>query len=542
MFVPERNLAAATSPSARCAGSSPARRAGEGGGGRRFTLIVAALLIAAPAYAQDRPPEEDLFGGGDKKPAPKPEEPAKTEGAPKPATAPEGPATKGGDEGAGAHAPAAAEAGRDQAMLGDANAAPKLSEDAAPDNPLTIGGQFYMRAQSSAREKQDPKDWSVSSPSLVDGYFDARPNPRVRAFLLGRMQFDPTLSQGFTGLPGGFDSGNGAMANLSTPTAHGPQLALDQLWIRFDIKHTVFVTAGRQHVRWGTARFWTPTDFLHLRKRNPLDVFDARTGTSMLKLHLPWEDKGWNFYAYGITENNGPTLGTISGAARAEMVLGTSELGLGALVQRDHKPKLAADLSTGIWDFDLYGELALRYGSEIDLVDYVPAATSTSIFDSNNYPIHRKSGIKPQATGGLSWSHKYNDNDMLTVGAEYFYNALGYSDPNVYPGLIAPRTPPLSEAPSFFYLGRQYAAVFISVPAPYSWDLHSFTLSTLGNFSDKSFITRFDYGLTLLTHLRFEAFAAVHYGHSNGEFRLGFPSLAITPALLDLGVALRVAI
>jgi hypothetical protein len=333
------------------------------------------------------------------------------------------------------------------------------------------------------------------------------------------------------------------MATLGPPVAHGPQLTLDQLWIRFDIAHTVFVTAGRQHVRWGTARFWTPTDYLHLIHRNPLDVFDARTGSSMVKLHVPWESKGWNFYAYGITEQNGPTLGTIAGAARAEMVLGTSELGLGALVQEHRKPKWAVDLSTGIWDFDLYGELALRYGSEIDRITYAPVP-GTSVFDPKNYPLVEPPsvGIKPQAVGGISWSHKYNDNDMLTIGGEYFYNALGYSDPVVYPGLIAPRTPPLSEPPAFFYLGRQYGAVFISVPAPYSLDLHTFTLSTLGNFSDQSFITRFDYGLTLLTHLRFEAFVAAHYGHSNGEFRLGFPSLGIRPSLLDLGVALRVAL
>jgi hypothetical protein len=518
------------------------------GGGAPLTAIALALLFAAtPAIAQDRPPEEDLFGGAAKKPSPdQPAPTTKPEGAP---TTPAGPATKGGAEGESAHAPPAAEqavpasgeAGRDQSVLGSPDSGPKLSEEAAPENPLTIGGQFYMRAQTSGREKQDPKNWSVSSPSLVDGYFDARPNPRVRAFLLTRMQFDPMLQQGLTGLPGGFDSGQGAMATLSAPVAHGPQLALDQLWIRFDIKRTVFVTAGRQHVRWGTARFWTPTDFLHLRHRNPLDVFDARTGTSMLKLHLPWESKGWNFYAYGVTESNGPTLGSIAGAARAEMVLGTSELGLGALVQRGHKPKLAADLSTGIWDFDLYGELALRYGSEIDLVNYAPVP-GTSVFDPTNYPTYKKSGIKPQATGGLSWAHKYNDNDLLTVGAEYFYNSLGYAEPTVYPGLIAPRNPPLSEPPAFFYLGRQYAALFVSLPAPYSWDLHTFTLSTLGNFSDQSFISRFDYALTLLTHLRFEAFVAVHYGHSNGEFRLGFPSLGVRPSLLDLGVALRVAL
>src|SRR5581483_9967275 len=102
--------------------------------------------------------------------------------------------------------------------------------------------------------------------------------------------------------------------------------------------------------------------------------------------------------------------------------------------------------------------------------------------------------------------------------------------------------------------------------APYSWNYTTFTLSTIGNLSDRSFVTRLDYSVTLLTHLTFEAFGAVHYGAANGEFRLGIdipavyqcvvtnpatnamqsvqvsPATHRDPAILDLGVALRLAI
>jgi hypothetical protein len=519
---------------------------------------VAALLalLASPAFAQDpqRPAEEDLFGG-EKKKEPPPSAPAPTpapEGNP---ASPEGAGTKGGDEGKKAHLPpaAAAETGadtrdtRDEAVLGTRDAAPKLSEDVAADNPLVIGGQFYLRGQASALQGQAPEDWAVSSPSLLDAYFDARPNKRVRGFVLGRMFFDPTIPRPFNGI-GGFDTGMPGLGGASAPTtAKGPRLVLDQMWLRFDIKHTVFVTAGRQHVRWGTARVWQPTDFLHLVRRNPVDVFDARTGTSMVKLHVPWEERGWNFYAYGITENAGPKLGDVAGAARAEIVLGTAELGLGGLFQRNRKPRLAADLSTGFFDFDLYGEVALRYGSEIDRLLYVPdamvpaGATIPQVLDARYPGVYRKSGVKPQVTGGFTYSRQYADKDVWTLGAEYFYNTLGYDDPGIYPGLLA-KSNLLNEPPSFFYLGRHYAALFFLLPAPYSWDLTTFTFTTLSNLSDQSFLSRIDYSLTLLTHLRFEAFAALHYGHSNGEFRLGIPELNVSPGLVDLGVALRVSL
>jgi hypothetical protein len=155
---------------------------------------------------------------------------------------------------------------------------------------------------------------------------------------------------------------------------------------------------------------------------------------------------------------------------------------------------------------------------------------------------------------------------MWTVGAEYFYNHPGYTNPSAYGQTIqyvlnnqATLDPTIAANPfqllPFFYLGRQYAAVYLSLPAPYSWNYTIFTLSTLGNLSDRSFITRLDYSVTLLTHLSFEAFAGVHYGHIGGEFRLELPPVvaseiaSMVPGtvlndypVVDLGVALRLKI
>jgi hypothetical protein len=330
------------------------------------------------------------------------------------------------------------------------------------------------------------------------------------------------------------------------------------------------VTAGKQHVRWGTGRFWSPTDYLHIRRRNPLEIFDARTGTTMIKLHIPVESKAWNFYAYALSESGDttPTLSRIAAAGRAEIVLGNAELGLGAFGQKGGKPKFAADLSLGVGDFDVYGELAVLDRGDSDRVRYepdaeIPAAGEPPTWQSpvaaaavhfaevvdTIYPVYRQDEYRPQAVVGVNYSRVYNDNDTFTVGAEYFYNALGYDSPSAYPGLVLPHQPPLDNPATFFYLGKHYAAVFLSFPAPFSLDLHSFTLSTLGNLSDLSFITRLDYALVLLTHLRFEAFGAVRYGEPNGEFRFGVDSLDIggtefsrAPALFDFGIGIRLDI
>jgi hypothetical protein len=486
------------------------------------------------------------------------------------------------------------EAARDVSVLGATGEPEHLSDYQAPENPLQIGGQIYLRTQSTAYQGPHPlfgqPPWALSAPSLLDVYLDARPNPRVRAFVLGRMSYDPTRPLNGNTMTLGTSGGQGAFVGTSATgfttfsAGRGPNSLLDQMWIRFDVLQTVFVTAGKQHVRWGTGRFWQPTDFLHSLKRNPLDVFDARGGTSMLKLHVPWEDKGWNFYGVAVTED--PTDATaslteVAAGGRAEIIILGAEVGIDALFKRYQRPRAGIDISTGIGDFDVYADVAVRAGDDFTQVYKLPEDQVPTCLPSGatmaipqttaaaTYGVRDLSGVKTQAVFGANYARKYNDNDLWTVGAEYFYNQPGYTDASLYPGLLSNNTgvPQLN----FFYTGRHYAALFASLPAPYSWNYTTFTLSTIGNISDRSFVSRLDYSLTVLTHLSFEAFAAAHFGYKAGEFRLGadfaeqtraqpgappegppgitppppcdtLPAASFDPVLFDFGVALRLKI
>jgi hypothetical protein len=172
------------------------------------------------------------------------------------------------------------------------SASPLSSRALLREEPLRIGGQIYLRAFTTGRESQRLGRYSFNAPALLDVYLDARPNDRVRGFVLGRTTYDATTRGSDRLTLGGPEWGSEMPSNT-------PVLAIDQLWLRFDVARTVFVTAGKQHVRWGTGKFWSPTDFFHLRSRDPLELFDTRTGTTMVKLHLPIEDPAWNLYAYG---------------------------------------------------------------------------------------------------------------------------------------------------------------------------------------------------------------------------------------------------
>ena len=489
----------------------------------RTTLALAAALAALPALAQERPREEELFGG---------EAPAAQEASP-----PEAP-------------PASTD--RDaQALDGPATTNAFDTEEAVED-PLKIGGRFYLRALSQGNEGVSFGNTSFSAPMLVDGYFDARPTDRLRGFVLGRLTFDPTRREG---------SGSLLPSGTASSAAAAPRVLLDQAWLRFDLGRTLFITAGKQHVKWGTSRFWNPTDFLSPQVRDPLALFDARTGATMLKVHVPWEAKGWNFYAIGLLDNAGPagTLGQVGGAARAEVVLGPAELGIDAVLQRGRKPRFGLDFSSALGPIDIYGELALRRGSDTPLYR-LPADVSLGDLlgqaegngglppDLGALPIeaYYPDGYTPQVSGGATWTFAYSENDTATVGVEYFFNSTGYPTSLAYPYLL------FQGQFQPFYLGQHYAAVYGLLAGPGSWDDTHFILSNLGNLSDRSFLTRLDVTHRALRYLSVEAFVAVNYGQKGGEFRFALdlpamrrgeqviPPVVVAPPTLQAGVGLRI--
>jgi hypothetical protein len=511
----------------------------------RRTRLISALAWGASTYcclpqaarADEPPSQEEVFAAGPVRPS------ATTDAERKTA----------GEDGARTRA---------DELLGDK--APAAGPGITPEtDKLVLGGQLYLRSAVSALRSQNARDWYFSTPSLLDLYLDARPSDRVRVFARTRTGFD--FAQPPDALRSGAPSGSPGPVTYTASTQRGPQTVIDQLWLRFDLNQLVFVSAGRQHDTWGTGRIWHPTDFLHTTPRNPLDPFDVRTGLTMLRVQIPWEALGWNFYLYGLTENEGNStrLGNLGGALRSQLVLGTAELGLGVLSRPNQRPRYAADLSLGLGPFDFYGEAALREGGEVDRVgrdqNYtVPSATLPTVeqIADGAFPRFRRPGYQVQSVAGLDYRLAYGDNDALVITGEYFFNQLGYSGPESYLGVFLPRSVPLSQPAAPFYLGRHYAALSINADGPFSWDQTALRLSVLSNLSDRSWVARFDYGLTVLSHVHFEAFAAGHFGASRGEFRaqsslfvkdemgnvIDLPQFSRPSTLFDLGLALRVNI
>jgi hypothetical protein len=412
----------------------------------------------------------------------------------------------------------------DQEIRSDATIGDQL---AARDMRLTLGGMLYLREDAHIPDDaEDTEDVDLQAPSLLDLFADVRPNDRMRGYAQGRLAYDWTVQ------PGQIDP-------LTGEEAPRASVLLDQLWIKGDIARKVFLTVGKQRIKWGAGRFWNPTDFLNPQRLDALAVFDERTGVALVKAHVPLGT--WNAYAIADLEQADP-LAEVGGAARLEALVGNTEI-TGSVAARKNQPlRVGADLSTGVWLIDFHVEGALLHGDDLHAWgDSYNLATCLATKALGAPPadcpgeIDRSDDWVPQVTAGAEITFKIGDQDTLTWGVEGFYNDLGTDDPDLYPWLVYKG----DFVP--FYLGREYGGTYLYLPAPGNWQHVSFTGSVLSNLSDETGVARLDASWVVLTELSLNVYAQYHFG-DQGEFAftLDAPGFEYETATVDAGVGARI--
>ncbi len=408
------------------------------------------------------------------------------------------------------------------------SAAEEAIKAEATRDKLQMGGMLYLRFSGSQAQEWDGP--TLSSPTLMDVYLDARPSDRVRGYARGRLTYNPLAAAYLPGI---------------SPEPDVTTTTLDQLFMQFDVGRWMFLTVGKQPVRWGTSRLWNPVDGVNASKKDPLALFDERTGISMVKAQIPLEAWDANLVALLMIQGEGQ-WDDFGAALRFEKALATAEVALsGVLTQRSNQMTLAdriagtdpgqhreaqlgLDLSAGIWDLDVTAEAALTFLEDSGDV-------RRQLFTAGDYD------ALVMASVGASYTWKYDSTDYLLIGAEYFYNRDGRGDKEEYPmGLITGAVTP-------FYMGRHYAALYFALPMPGEWNNTTFLLSTVSNLTDFSGTTRFDVSTELLTWIRLELYASGNWGTKGGEFRFGIeddpalPGVNIPYPLFTTGLNLRMS-
>lgn len=438
-------------------------------------MLAAALLLAGPAMAQDETDraalEAQMFGEPD------------------------------------APAGATPEADREAAMFGG-EAAP-AAEGATPTDrsieamldeaydPLTLGARFTLRFDYTGygdayADSPDGPPPELSAPSLVDLYLDGRPSERVRAFVGARIQQDLLTSSDFFEVP---------------------LIQLDEAWLKFDLGRQVFLTVGKQRIKWGAARFWNPTDFLNRERLDPLSVTDLRLGVPLIKVHVPFERAGGNLYAVALLDG-ATELSQVGGAGRIEWVIGPSEVSATVVGREDGPLRLGGDISAGVGPLEVRLEGAVTHGEQSPrwVGAWDPPADGGA--PASPAPTDRSDDWLPQAVASVEWGIPYGDDDTLYVTGEYFFNGGGYDDAELVPWLVG------VGAFEPLYTGRHYAGLNVALIAPGDWDDHTFLLSGLANLSDRSALVRLDHQVSVLTRLRVSTYVGAGVGEAGGEFRL----------------------
>jgi hypothetical protein len=390
-------------------------------------------------------------------------------------------------------APRDGAASREDELFGDdAPTDPALSAAAARGNDaLDIGGFYFLRGEYDALEQGAWQNFLFTSPNLIDLYFDVRPSERVRGYLRTRALYNPSIRSGQLN----------PVTLLPQPQT---QLILDQLWLKFDVLERAYLTVGRQPVRFGSARFWNPTDFLNRQHIDPLAIFDERLGATLIKLNIPWEKKGWNFYAVAnVTGVQTPA--DLGGLVRAELLLGLAEVALTAGRAPYAGPlQLGLDISAGLGIFDLHVESALQHG--VQQTFYHGRGSLAQL-----QPYLRRDDWLLQSVAGAEVMLRYSDTDTVALGVEYFYNQLGYDNATQYDVALLDifrqgGTPP------FLYFGRHYLAAYVFLNKPGTWNNTAFTLSALSNLTDSTAVLRLDCKVRVLTYLDVNLYATHHLG------------------------------
>jgi hypothetical protein len=374
---------------------------------------------------------------------------------------------------------------------------PEFNLEELQRNILSMGGRIYQRAEMYGSRRGTETLLRPSIPSLVDLYLDATQINGMRGYVVGRLAYDAL-----------------------DPNVTGPTALLDQLWIRFAIANSVFVTAGRQQIKWGSSRVWNPTDFLQKPNPRPLEALDQRLGVDMVKVNIPWQELNANLWLIATADLNGPAEHRLryGGAVRAEMALGPSELAASAAFREGRRPRFGLDWSMGAGPLDLNAELALLQDGEVGLWERTAEGFRARDFG----------GPKLLASGGVSTQFRFADVYRAGLNFEGFYNGLGYDDPAYLTWLYSTG----DYRPLFF--GRAYALGQLSFSRR-SLYVPTLTFTTLMNVTDQSFLTRMDFTFVPVSEVVVSAYVEAPFGKRGSEFQFEpDPTVAPLPAT-DLG-------
>jgi hypothetical protein len=223
-------------------------------------------------------------------------------------------------------------------------------------------------------------------------------------------------------------------------------------------------------------------------------------------------------------------------------------VGLSGVVREGRRPRAGLDLSSALGPIDVHAEVAAQRGVDAPLYRLMAEPPEGASF-LDRFETYSPEGWIPSASGGFTVTFDLTEQSQLNLNGEYFYNSLGYTQPEVLAALI------LRNRYQPFYAGQQYAGVGLQLALNDGLATDLVGLTTLANLSDRSYVTRLDALISVFTNLSVQLYVSVPYGQKGGEFRQTFdipaqtdtdgqtiPALSVPAPLFEAGLGLRLKI
>lgn len=371
---------------------------------------------------------------------------------------------------------------------------------------VEIGGSYrfsltgyasWLSLDSLFDSPLEPNLQGVSADLGATVFLDVRPLEEFRVFGKADLSY-PFVTDSDAEPPRGFEG-------VATVT---------ELFSDFMVGDRLFLRGGKHTIAWGIGYFFSPADVLNLTAINPDDPEAEREGPVSLRAHLPIDFN--NLYMYVIVDptDDGVQLAV---ASRAEVVLGASEVGLGAYYHPDRVPRSMLTLSTSIAGYELFGEIEASLGSDRRFVEIVDRGPDNPF---GLRTVRHTERVFTAVTGGLRYIYTAEDGWSATFVGQYLWNGEGYEDPDVLRDNLAGisrlmELGDLSRA-DLGFPGRHYAAASLNLwpRRGFDWSLGAFWIS---NLSDGS--ARVSPSITFRPseHFSVRASATMTYGEGGAE-------------------------
>lgn len=284
------------------------------------------------------------------------------------------------------------------------------------DGSIKIGGNFttsletktVLYSEENKSFGENLKDSVLTPTANANLIVDARPTQSLRMYTKFGIQYPYTV-KGNLQNKNSFDK----TVTLNTQGTISDWFSLKELFTDFSIADTAFFRFGLHTVTWGTGHFFSPvSDLINTSPIDPENTSAQVDGSLNLRTQivLPNTQNCLWFYVIPSTDFVAGTtadtyLRDTALAAKADLVFGNWEFGIGGFYKYQNSPKAMLTASGSLKNVSVFGEFVYRYGADSEwLAKKDDWSDKTNIF---------------QATVGLS---RYWKNPAITLAAQYYYD------------------------------------------------------------------------------------------------------------------------